>query len=84
MDVAGADEISGIASGAVITVQGRHIGAWLSLESPPPACGGISVTNHWGHFLNNWIWICVTNYWGHLLTNWICTLFPSPLPITGR
>ena len=34
MIVAGADEISGVASGAVISVQGRHIGAWLSLDSP--------------------------------------------------
>ena len=71
MIVAGADEISGVASGTVISVQGRHIGAWLSFDSP--LFGGICVTNHWGHFLNNWIWICVTNYWGHLLNNWICT-----------
>ena len=35
--VAGADEISGIASGAAISVQGRHIGAWLSLDSPFPS-----------------------------------------------
>ena len=34
MIVAGADEISGVASGAVISVQGRHIGAWLSFDSP--------------------------------------------------
>ena len=42
----------GIASGAVISVWGRHIGAWLSLDSPMPAWR-ISVTNCGGHFLNN-------------------------------
>ena len=77
MIVAGADEIFGIASGAVISVWGRHIGAWLSLDSPPLACG-ICVTNYRGHFLNNWILICVTNYWRHFLNDWIWrTLFPS-------
>ena len=50
--VARADEIFGIASGAVISVWGRHIGAWLSLDSPMPAWR-ISVTNCGGHFLNN-------------------------------
>ena len=50
--VASADEIFGIASGAVISVWGRHIGAWLSLDSPMPAWR-ISVTNCGGHFLNN-------------------------------